>query len=97
MRVSRIIKFTAILHGFRTIMVSWDKLIWKCCNQFMVLTNKNGRITVTQTVLVTNSHVSAHISHHQMILEEYTNGDGINMNNNAGIYFLLVKIGSAPT
>jgi hypothetical protein len=64
-------------------------------------TNENGKCGVTshtQMLLVYNSqHVSAQIGHHQVVLEEYTNVDGILKNYNTSIEFLLVKIGSEPT
>jgi hypothetical protein len=48
--------------------------------------------------LLTNSqHVSAQIGHHQVVLEEYINGDGIHTTNNASVHFLLVKIESDAT
>jgi hypothetical protein len=48
-------------------------------------------------LLTSSQHISAQIGHHQVILEEHTNGDGIHINNNASINFLLAKIGSDPT
>jgi hypothetical protein len=54
--------------------------------------------THTQMLLVNNSqHVSAQIIHHQVVLEEYTNGDGILTNDSTIITFLFVKICSEPT
>jgi hypothetical protein len=45
-------------------------------------------------ILLIHSHVLAQIDHQQVNIEEYSNGDGIHMNCNASIQFLLVKIGS---
>jgi hypothetical protein len=56
---------------------------------FVVLTNKFGRLTVTQTnAFINNSqHISAQTGHHQVILEEYANNDGTNIKYNASINF----------
>jgi hypothetical protein len=48
-------------------------------------------------LLFNSQHVSAEIGHHQAILEGYTNFDGVHMNYNASIQFVLVKIGLDPT
>jgi hypothetical protein len=45
-------------------------------------------------LLINSQHVSAQIGHHQVILEEYTNGDAIFINYSASVKCLLVKIGS---
>jgi hypothetical protein len=57
--------------------------------------SKDGGVTVTQQMF--SQHVSAHIDHHRVIIEEYTNGDGIHINYNDSITLLLVKIESHPT
>jgi hypothetical protein len=46
------------------------------------VTHKIGRVTVTQKFLLFDSHVLTQICHHQVILEEYLNGDGIHINYN---------------
>jgi hypothetical protein len=48
-------------------------------------------------LLIDSKHVSSQIGHHQVILEEYTNGGGIFINYIASVKFLLVKIGSDST
>jgi hypothetical protein len=50
-----------------------------------------------QMVLLISSHVSAQIGHHHVILDEYTNGDGMPINYSAIVKILLLKIGSDPT
>jgi hypothetical protein len=47
-------------------------------------------------LLISSQHVSVQIGNHQVILEEYTNDDGIHINYIATIDFLLVKIWSFP-
>lgn len=61
----------------------------------MVLKNKNGRVTVTQTSVFNNElmeHVSAQIGHYHLILEEYTDGDRIRINYNARVKFCLAML-----
>jgi hypothetical protein len=51
------------------------KIILKCCILFLVPTNKNGGVTVTQTnvfIFINSQHVSAQIGHHQGILDEFS-------------------------
>jgi aspartate ammonia-lyase len=48
-------------------------------------------------LLINSQHVSVQKGQHQVIVEEYKNGDGTHMNYNASITFLLVKIASDPT
>jgi hypothetical protein len=44
----------------------------------MVLTDKNGGFTITQTnVFVNSEHVSAQEVHYQLSIEKCTNGNGI--------------------
>jgi hypothetical protein len=46
-----------------------------------------------QMILLFDSlHVSAQIGHHQVFLEEYTNGGGIHINCSADIKFCLLKL-----
>jgi hypothetical protein len=54
-----------------------------------ILRNKSGGVTVTQTDGFLNGpqHVSAQICHNQVILEKYTNGDGLHINYSATIKF----------
>lgn len=60
------------------------------------MTDTNGGITVTQAIiLLTNSqHVSDQIGYHQVILEEYINGDGIHINYDGTTEVFKIKIGS---
>jgi hypothetical protein len=48
-------------------------------------------------LFISSQHVSDQTGHHQVMVEEYTNSDGIFINNNASVKFLLVKIGSDST
>jgi hypothetical protein len=48
-------------------------------------------------LLIHSRHILAQIGHQQVILQEYSNCDGIHMYCNASLKFLLVKIGSDPT
>jgi hypothetical protein len=48
-------------------------------------------------ILMNSQNVSAQMGHHQVIVEKYTNGDGIHINNNANIKYLLLKILSDQT
>jgi hypothetical protein len=47
-------------------------------------------------LLMNSQHVSVQTGQHQLIVEEYKNGDGTHMNYNNNTTFLLVKIGSDP-
>jgi hypothetical protein len=60
---------------------------------------KNVGVTDTQTnvFIYQFTTCSAQTGHHQMVLEENTNGDGLHINSNASIKLLLVKIGWDPT
>jgi hypothetical protein len=49
-----------------------------------------------QIFLLISTHVSAHIGHHQAVLDEYTSSDGITVNYSASIKVLIDKTGSHP-
>jgi hypothetical protein len=60
-----------------------------------VLTNKNTGVTITQTNVSSfdSQHVSAQTGHHLVILDEYTNDEGLHIYCNDTIN-LLIEIGS---
>jgi hypothetical protein len=57
-----------------------------------------GLLSHKQMFLLSSSpYVSAQIGLHQVILEECTNGDGMHINSNATIKFLLVPLNTIYT
>jgi hypothetical protein len=61
----------------------------------LVLRNKNGEVTLTQTNIFINQFTtcSGQAGQHQVILKEYRNGEALYINFNDSIKCLLAKIG----
>jgi hypothetical protein len=61
----------------------------KWCICVWCFANKNGGVSITQTnvFIIPLTNVSAQIGHHQAILEEYKNGDGMHIKCNVNIKF----------